>query len=169
MEIYYVLIALLVVCMILGLNGIHLVPEYLRIVIFRLGRPLNGFRGPGLVFTIPVIDHAVKVDMQEQTREVPDQVAVTKDSIPVNFSIRWKFKVVGPVEYLFATGNFEIAAVDVAVTALRKAIGEVDEKDLSAKRAYFDTLLLIRLDEVDGNWGIKVTNVEVVQLQGQSQ
>ena len=87
--------AVLVVAFIFLVNAIRIVPEYQRLVVFRLGRSI-GSKGPGIVFLIPVIDRAVKVDLREQVREVPHQTSITKDNAPISIDFLWYHKVLGP-------------------------------------------------------------------------
>jgi len=85
---------LLFVAFILAANSIRVVPEYQRLVVFRLGRVLPQPKGPGIVFLVPIIDRAVKQDLREQIREVPHQVSITKDNAPISIDFLWYFKVI---------------------------------------------------------------------------
>ena len=87
-------------------NSIRVVPEYQRLVVFRLGRCI-GEKGPGLVLLIPVIDRAVKVDLREQVREIPHQTSITKDNAPISIDFLWYYKVLDPTESVLQVGNFE--------------------------------------------------------------
>src|SRR5512144_3307574 len=89
--------------------AIRVVPEYQRLVVFRLGRCI-GAKGPGIVLLIPVVDRAVKVDLREQVREVPHQVSITKDNAPISIDFLWYFKVIEPTASVGAVGNFEMSA-----------------------------------------------------------
>src|SRR5574340_716521 len=99
-------------------NAIKIVPEYQRLVVFRLGRCI-GTRGPGLILLIPVIDRAVKADLREQVREIPHQVSITKDNAPISIDFLWYYKVLDPAESVLQVGNFESAAAGIAATTLR--------------------------------------------------
>ena len=90
-------------------SAIRIVPEYQRLVVFRLGRCV-GSRGPGIVFLIPVVDRAVKVDLREQVREIPHQTSITKDNAPISIDFLWYYKVLDPTESVLQVGNFEAAA-----------------------------------------------------------
>jgi len=153
----------LVVGFIFVANAIRIVPEYQRLVVFRLGRCV-GARGPGIVFLIPVIDRAVKVDLREQVREVPHQTSITKDNAPISIDFLWYHKVLDPAESVLQVGNFEVAAAGIAATTLRAVIGGIPLDDVLSEREHINNMLRTRLDEVTERWGVKVTNVEIREI-----
>jgi regulator of protease activity HflC (stomatin/prohibitin superfamily) len=144
-------------------NAIRIVPEYQRLVVFRLGRCI-GARGPGIVFLIPVIDRGVKVDLREQVREVPHQTSITKDNAPISIDFLWYYKVLDPAESVLQVGNFESAAAGIAATTLRAVIGGIPLDDVLSEREHINNMLRTRLDEVTERWGVKVTNVEIREI-----
>ena len=144
-------------------NAIKIVPEYQRLVVFRLGRCV-GTRGPGLILLIPVIDRAVRADLREQVREIPHQVSITKDNAPISIDFLWYYKVLDPSESVLQVGNFEMAAQGMATTTLRAVIGGIPLDDVLSQREHINTLLRTRLDEVTERWGVKVTNVEIREI-----
>jgi regulator of protease activity HflC (stomatin/prohibitin superfamily) len=144
-------------------NAIRIVPEYQRLVVFRLGRSV-GAKGPGIVLLIPVIDRAVKVDLREQVREIPHQTAITKDNAGISVDFIWYYKVLDPTESVLAVGNFEVAAQGMATTTLRAVIGGIPLDDVLSEREHINTMLRTRLDEVTERWGVKVTNVEIREI-----
>jgi regulator of protease activity HflC (stomatin/prohibitin superfamily) len=144
-------------------NAIRIVPEYQRLVVFRLGRCV-GTRGPGLILLIPVIDRAVKVDLREQVREIPHQTSITKDNAPISIDFLWYYKVLDPAESVLQVGNFEVAAQGMATTTLRAVIGGIPLDDVLSEREHINTMLRTRLDEVTERWGVKVTNVEIREI-----
>ena len=144
-------------------NAIRIVPEYQRLVVFRLGRCV-GTRGPGLILLIPVIDRAVKADLREQVREIPHQVSITKDNAPISIDFLWYYKVLDPAESVLQVVNFEVAAQGMATTTLRAVIGGIPLDDVLSQREHINTLLRTRLDEVTERWGVKVTNVEIREI-----
>ena len=144
-------------------NAIRIVPEYQRLVVFRLGRCV-GARGPGIVFLIPVIDRAVKVDLREQVREIPHQTSITKDNAPISVDFLWYYKVLDPTESILQVGNFESAAQGMATTTLRAVIGGIPLDDVLSEREHINNMLRTRLDEVTERWGVKVTNVEIREI-----
>jgi regulator of protease activity HflC (stomatin/prohibitin superfamily) len=144
-------------------NAIRIVPEYQRLVVFRLGRCI-GQKGPGLVLLIPVIDRAVRVDLREQVREIPHQTSITKDNAPISIDFLWYYKVLDPAESVLQVGNFEVAAQGMATTTLRAVIGGIPLDDVLSEREHINTMLRTRLDEVTERWGVKVTNVEIREI-----
>jgi len=144
-------------------NAIRIVPEYQRLVVFRLGRCV-GTKGPGIVILIPVIDRAVKVDLREQIREVPHQVSITKDNAPISIDFLWYYKVVDPAQSVLQVGNFELSAAGIAATTLRAVIGGIPLDDVLSEREHINNMLRTRLDEVTERWGVKVTNVEIREI-----
>ncbi|RCK73684.1 MAG: putative stomatin/prohibitin-family membrane protease subunit YbbK [Anaerolineae bacterium] len=158
------LIGVVVVLAVLFLaSAIRIVPEYQRLVVFRLGRCI-GSRGPGIVLLIPVIDRAVRVDLREQVREIPHQTAITKDNAPISIDFLWYFKVLDPTESVLQVGNFEAAAQGMATTTLRAVIGGIVLDDVLSEREHINNMLRTRLDEVTERWGVKVTNVEIREI-----
>src|SRR5574342_350620 len=155
--------AVLVVGFIFLVNAIRIVPEYQRLVVFRLGRSI-GSKGPGIVFLIPVIDRAVKVDLREQVREVPHQTSITKDNAPISIDFLWYHKVLDPAESGLQVGNFEVAAAGIAATTLRAVIGGIPLDDVLSEREHINNMIRTRLDEVTECWGVKVTNVEIREI-----
>ncbi len=155
--------AILVLGFIFLANAIRIVPEYQRLVVFRLGRSI-GARGPGLIILIPVIDRAVRVDLREQVREIPHQTAITKDNAGISVDFIWYYKVLDPAESVLQVGNFEVAAQGMATTTLRAVIGGIPLDDVLSEREHINTMLRTRLDEVTERWGVKVTNVEIREI-----
>lgn len=155
--------AIVVVGFIILVNAIRVVPEYQRLVVFRLGRSV-GTKGPGVVLLFPVIDRAVKVDLREQVREIPHQTSITKDNAPISIDFLWYYKVLDPAESVLQVGNFEVAAQGMATTTLRAVIGGIPLDDVLSEREHINTMLRTRLDEVTERWGVKVTNVEIREI-----
>jgi regulator of protease activity HflC (stomatin/prohibitin superfamily) len=158
------IIAVVLVVIIFLANAIRIVPEYQRLVVFRLGRVLEKSKGPGLVILIPIVDRAVRVDLREQVREVPHQTAITNDNAPISIDFLWYYKVLEPAESVLQVGNFELAAAGIATTTLRAVIGGIPLDDVLSQREHINTMLRTRLDEVTERWGVKVTNVEIREI-----
>ncbi|MFH1524448.1 MAG: SPFH domain-containing protein [Chloroflexota bacterium] len=157
-------VAFVVVVLVVFLaNAIRIVSEYQRLVVFRLGRCV-GTKGPGLIFLIPIIDRAVKVDLREQVREVPHQTAITKDNAGIAIDFIWYFKVLDPSQSVLQVANFELSAAGIATTTLRAVIGGISLDDALSERERINTMLRTRLDEVTERWGVKVTNVEIREI-----
>jgi regulator of protease activity HflC (stomatin/prohibitin superfamily) len=144
-------------------SAIKIVPEYQRLVVFRLGRCI-GEKGPGIVLLIPFIDRAVRVDLREQVREIPHQTSITKDNAPISIDFLWYYKLVSPTESVLQVGNFELAAQGLATTTLRSVIGGIPLDGVLSEREHINTMLRTRLDEVTERWGVKVTNVEIREI-----
>jgi len=155
--------AILVVGAIFLAQAIRIVPEYQRLVVFRLGRCV-GQKGPGLIFLIPVIDRAVRVDLREQVREIPHQTAITKDNASISVDFIWYYKILDAVESVLQVQNFEAAAQGMATTTLRAVIGGIPLDDALSEREHINSMLRTRLDEVTERWGVKVTNVEIREI-----
>ena len=155
--------AAIVFFVILLASAIKIVPEYRRLVVFRLGRCI-GSKGPGIVFLIPIIDRGVYVDLREQVREIPHQTSITKDNAAISVDFIWYYKVLDPTESVLQVGNFEAAAQGMATTTLRAVIGGIPLDDVLSERETINNMLRTRLDEVTERWGVKVTNVEIREI-----
>ena len=156
------LFAFIIVAVVAG-NAIRIMPEYQRLVVFRLGRAI-GIKGPGIVFLIPFIDSAVKIDLREQVREVPHQTSITKDNAPISIDFLWYYKVVDPAASVIQVGNFEVAAQGIATTTLRSVIGGIALDEVLSQREHINQTLRVKLDEITERWGVKVTNVEIREI-----
>lgn len=143
--------------------AIKIIPEYQRLVVFRLGRCI-GAKGPGVIFLIPFIDRGVRVDLREQVREIPHQTSITEDNAAISVDFIWYYRVLDPTESVLQVGDFEAAAQGMATTTLRAVIGGISLDDVLSKREHINNLLRTRLDEVTERWGVKVTNVEIREI-----
>ncbi len=154
-----------VVLVVLGIlaSAIRIVPEYERLVVFRLGRSI-GARGPGLIILIPFIDRGIRVDLREQVREIPHQTSITKDNAAISVDFIWYYKILDATSSVLQVGNFESAAQGMATTTLRAVIGGIPLDDALSEREHINNLLRVRLDEVTERWGVKVTNVEIREI-----
>jgi regulator of protease activity HflC (stomatin/prohibitin superfamily) len=146
----------------MGLS-IRIVREYQRIVLFRLGRAI-GLRGPGLVLINPVTDRTSWVDLRERFLEIPHQTAITKDNASISIDFIIFYKVVDPSMSVLQVQNFAAAAQNVAATTLRSVVGDMPLDDVLSKREEMNASLRVRLDEVTERWGVKVTAVEVREV-----
>ena len=154
---------LVVVFIFLLASTVRIVPEFQRLVVFRLGRCV-GTKGPGIVLLIPVVDQARMVDLREQIREVPHQTSITKDNAPISIDFLWYYKVLDPAQSVLQVGNFELSAAGIAATTLRAVIGGIPLDDVLSEREHINNMLRTRLDEVTERWGVKVTNVEIREI-----
>lgn len=144
-------------------TAVRIVREYQRIVLFRLGRAI-GTRGPGLVFINPATDRTNWVDLREQFLEIPHQTAITKDNASISIDFIIFYKVVEPETSVLRVQSFAKAALNVAATTLRSVVGDMALDDVLSKREDMNAALRVRLDEVTERWGVKVTTVEVREV-----
>ena len=144
-------------------TSVKIVREYQRIVLFRLGRAI-GLRGPGLVLINPVTDRTSWVDLREQFLEIPHQTAITEDNASISIDFIIFYKVVDPSMSVLQVQNFAAAAQNVAATTLRSVVGDMPLDDVLSKREDMNASLRVRLDEVTERWGVKVTTVEVREV-----
>ena len=150
--------------LVLASSAIKVVQEYERGVIFRLGR-LVGAKGPGLFFIIPFIDRMVKVDLRVVTLDIPAQEAITKDNVTVKVNAVAYFRVVNPADAIVKVEDFRRATWQIAQTSLRSVLGQSDLDDLLAHRDEINTRLQQIIDEQTEPWGIKVSIVEVKDVE----
>jgi regulator of protease activity HflC (stomatin/prohibitin superfamily) len=155
--------AVIILGIILVASAIRIVPEYERLVVFRLGRCV-GAKGPGVVLLIPFVDKGRKADLREQIREIPHQTAITSDNAGISIDFIWYYKILDPVESVLQVGNFEAAAEGMATTTLRAVIGGIVLDEVLVEREHINNMLRARLDEVTERWGVKVTNVEIREI-----
>jgi regulator of protease activity HflC (stomatin/prohibitin superfamily) len=156
--------ALVVLSVLVALGfSVKIVREYQRVVLFRLGRSL-GLRGPGLVFINPVTDRTMMVDLRERFLEIPAQTAITQDNASISIDFIIFYKVVDPAMSVLQVQNFAAAAQNVAATTLRSVVGDMMLDDVLSKREEMNASLRVRLDDVTERWGVKVTTVEVREV-----
>ena len=143
--------------------SVKIVREYQRIVLLRLGRA-TGTRGPGLVLINPLTDRTLWVDLRERFLEIPQQTAITQDNASISIDFIIFYKVVDPAMSVLQVQNFAAAAQNVAATTLRSVVGDMALDDVLSKREEMNASLRIRLDDVTERWGVKVTTVEVREV-----
>ena len=153
---------IVVVVMIVG-SAVRILPEYERGVLFRLGR-LSGVRGPGLFFIIPGIDRLVRVSLRTVAFDVPPQDVITLDNITVKVSAVIYFRVMAPEKAICEVENYLYATSQLSQTTLRSVLGQVELDDLLSKRDKINLELQEILDRHTGPWGVKVSNVEVKNI-----
>ena len=155
--------ATILIAVALLISAVRVIPEYQRLVVFRLGRSL-GAKGPGVVLLIPIVDRGVKVDLREQVRDIPHQTSITKDNASISVDFIWYYRVLDATESVLQVGDFEAAAQGMATTTLRAVIGGIMLDDALSEREHINNMLRSRLDEVTERWGVKVTNVEIREI-----
>ena len=144
--------------------SMKIVQEYERGVIFRLGRVI-GAKGPGMFFIIPIVDRMVKVDLRVVTLDVPTQEAITKDNVTIRLNAVAYFRVLDPVAAVVNVENYLLATSQIAQTTLRNVIGQVELDELLAEREKINNRLQQIIDEATEPWGIKVSIVEVKDVE----
>ena len=161
-SIFYVVPAILLVVLFLAF-AIKILREYERGVIFRLGR-LIGAKGPGLILLIPVVDKMVKMSLRTLAVEVPPQDVITRDNVSLKVSAVIFFRVIEPRQAVVQVQDFLFATAQIAQTTLRSILGQAELDDLLASRDKINQQLQRIIDEHTGPWGVKVTTVEVKQV-----
>jgi regulator of protease activity HflC (stomatin/prohibitin superfamily) len=144
--------------------AVKIVQEYERGVIFRLGR-LQGPKGPGIFFIIPLVDRMVKVDLRVVTLDIPTQEAITRDNVTVRVNAVAYFRVVDPSDAIVQVEDFERATWQIAQTSLRSVLGQSDLDELLIHRDEINQKLQEIIDEQTEPWGVKVSIVEVKDVE----
>ena len=161
-----IIVAALAFVLILFLvSAIKVAREYERGIIFRLGRLLPEPKGPGLFILIPVVDRMVKVDLRTITLNIPPQEVITKDNVPVRVNAVAYFRIVEPKAAIVQVENFMVATSQIAQTTLRSVLGQHQLDELLAEREKINSILQGIIDEATSPWGIKVSIVEVKDVE----
>lgn len=157
------LVGLLLVLMLLG-AAVKVVPEYQRAVLFRLGRLVGG-KGPGLILVIPVVDRVLRVDLRVVTLDVPVQEVITRDNVPIKVNAVVYFRVMDPSRSVVEVENYIMATSQLSQTTLRSVIGRSELDEVLSARDKINLELQQIIDERTDPWGIKVSAVEVKELE----
>jgi len=142
-------------------SAIKVLNEYERGVIFRLGRVLGAPKGPGLIILIPIIDRMVKVGLRTVVLDVPSQDMITRDNVSIKVNAVVYFRVIDPMKAIIDVENFLYATSQLSQTTLRSVLGQAELDDLLSHREKINERLQEILDTHTEPWGIKVSNVEV--------
>jgi regulator of protease activity HflC (stomatin/prohibitin superfamily) len=164
MEMISLPLIVAIILLLLLFNGIHILKEYERAVIFRLGRvgkAIIGENGPGLILIMPGIDRLVKVSLRTVAMDVPPQDIITRDNVTVKVSAVIYFRVVDPEKAILQVENYLFATSQISQTTLRSVLGQNLLDDLLSKRDEINTGLQRIIDQQTEPWGVKVANVEV--------
>jgi regulator of protease activity HflC (stomatin/prohibitin superfamily) len=148
----------------LATSAIKIIAEYERGVIFRLGRLVGG-KGPGLFFIIPMVDRMVKVDLRVVTLDIPAQEAITRDNVTLKVNAVAYYRIVDPAKAIVAVEDFRRATFQIAQTSLRSVLGQSDLDELLIHRDVINQKLQKIVDEQTEPWGIKVSIVEVKDVE----
>ncbi len=146
-------------------QAIKVAREYERGVVFRLGRLLPQPKGPGLFVLIPVVDRMVRVDLRTITLTIPPQEVITKDNVPVRVNAVAYFRIVEPKDAIVQVENFMVATSQIAQTTLRSVLGQHQLDELLSEREKINSILQGIIDESTAPWGIKVSIVEVKDVE----
>jgi regulator of protease activity HflC (stomatin/prohibitin superfamily) len=159
-------VAVLLLLIVLFLfSAIKVAREYERGIVFRLGRLLPNPKGPGLFLLIPVVDRMVKVDLRTITLTIPPQEVITKDNVPVRVNAVAYFRIVDPKAAIVQIENFMVATSQIAQTTLRSVLGQHVLDELLSEREKINGILQGIIDESTAPWGIKVSIVEVKDVE----
>ena len=156
----YAVLTLLFLGILLLTSAVKVLREYERAVIFRLGRSI-GQKGPGLIILIPIIDKMVKIPLRTVTMDVPPQDVITRDNVSVKVNAVIYFRVLEPTKAVLQVENYLYATSQIAQTTLRSTLGESELDDLLSKREKINQELQMVIDRHTEPWGIKVSTVEV--------
>jgi regulator of protease activity HflC (stomatin/prohibitin superfamily) len=159
------LAAVVVVIVFLISASIRVAREYERGVIFRLGRLRSPPKGPGLFLLIPIIDKMVRVDLRTVTLTIPPQEVITRDNVPVRVNAVAYFRIIDPEKAIVQVENFMVATSQIAQTTLRSVLGQHVLDELLAERDKINEILQRIIDEATSPWGIKVSIVEVKDVE----
>ena len=154
----------IIIVLILLLSAVKILREYERGVIFRFGR-LSGTKGPGIFLIIPFVDKMIKVDLRTVTMDVPPQDIITRDNVPVKVNAVVYFRVMDPAKSVIKIERYMVATSQIAQTTLRSILGQAELDDLLARREKINQELQKVIDEQTDPWGIKVSIVEIKDVE----
>src|SRR5207248_2759801 len=160
-----IVVVLLFLVVLFLISAIKVAREYERGIVFRLGRLLPEPKGPGLFILIPVVDRMVKVDLRTITLNIPPQEVITKDNVPVRVNAVAYFRIVEPKNAIVQVENFMVATSQIAQTTLRSVLGQHLLDELLSERDKINAILQEIIDESTSPWGIKVSIVEVKDVE----
>ncbi len=166
MSAAFIAIAAVAVVIVLLLSAsVRVAREYERGVIFRLGRLRSPPKGPGLFLLIPIIDKMVRVDLRTVTLNIPPQEVITRDNVPVRVNAVAYFRIIDPEKAIVQVENFMVATSQISQTTLRSVLGQHVLDELLAERDKINEILQRIIDEATSPWGIKVSIVEVKDVE----
>ncbi len=165
MTVVIAIVVLLIIFVALALaSGVRILREYERGVIFRLGR-LIAQKGPGLIFLIPIVDRMVRIDLRTVTLTVPPQEVITKDNVTVRVTAVAYFRVIDPNKAVTEVENFLLATSQIGQSTLRSVLGKAELDSLLSERERLNVELQQIIDEQTEPWGVKVSTVEVKDVE----
>ena len=158
------IIAVILLVVYLLFSFIRVIPDYKRLVILQLGR-YKGTRGPGVVLVVPILEQAFSVDLREKFLDIPSQTAITRDNASIAIDFLVYYRIVEPMLAVLKVENVEQASVNIATTTLRAVIGDIELDEVLSKREAINDKLRLKLDESTERWGMKITSVEIREIQ----
>ena len=146
--------------------ALNIVNQYQRLIVLRWGRYV-GTRSPGVRWTWPFMEQTRRVDLREQVIDVPRQTSITRDNAPIDIDFLLYFRVIEEEaqKTVLEVQNFTLAALGMATTALRSVIGDLTLDDVLSKRETINSTLRVKLDDITARWGVKVTAVEIKEIE----
>jgi regulator of protease activity HflC (stomatin/prohibitin superfamily) len=160
-----VVVLIVVLALLFLIAAVKVAREYERGIIFRLGRLLPEPKGPGLFLLIPIVDRMVKVDLRTITLNIPPQEVITKDNVPARVNAVAYFRIIDPKAAIVQIENFMVATSQIAQTTLRSVLGQHLLDELLSERDKINAILQEIIDEATAPWGIKVSIVEVKDVE----
>jgi len=146
------------------ISAIRIIQDYERIVVLRLGTFQNT-RGPGFTYVIPFLEKSIKVDLREKFLDIPAQTAITKDNASILIDFLVYYRITEPMLSVLKVEDVERASANIATTTLRAVIGDIDLDGVLSKREQINDILRVKLDEATERWGLKVTAVEIREIE----
>jgi regulator of protease activity HflC (stomatin/prohibitin superfamily) len=160
-----ILIVVALVILFILASAVRIVNEYERGVVFRLGRVQGGARGPGLILLFPVVERMVKIDLRTVSMNVPPQEVITRDNVPARVDAVIYFRVMDPNKSVIEVENYVLATSQISQTTLRSVLGQKDLDDLLTNREAINEELQTIIDQQTDPWGVKVSAVEVKDVE----
>jgi regulator of protease activity HflC (stomatin/prohibitin superfamily) len=160
-----ILVVVLFLLVLFAVSALKVAREYERGIVFRLGRLFPNPKGPGLFLLIPIVDRMVRVDLRTITLQIPPQEVITKDNVPVRVNAVAYFRIVDPKAAIVQVENYMVATSQIAQTTLRSVLGQHVLDELLSEREKINAILQEIIDTATGPWGIKVSIVEVKDVE----
>lgn len=160
----YIIIGAVVVFFMLLFSTVRIIDEFKRLVVLRLGK-YQGTRGPGIVIVLPFLESATVVDLREKLIDIPAQTAITKDNASILIDFLVYFRITEPMLSVLKVDDVINASKNIATTTLRAVIGDIELDGVLSKREQINDILRVKLDEATERWGLKVTAVEIREIE----
>jgi regulator of protease activity HflC (stomatin/prohibitin superfamily) len=159
-----ILVGLALMVLYIFTRVIRIIPQTERLVVLFLGQ-YAGTRGPGIRIVLPLLEKAYTVDVRERFLDIPSQTAITQDNAPIAIDFLVYYRIVDPKRAILEIDHVVNATVNMATTTLRAVIGDISLDDVLSKREQINDTLRVKLDEITERWGVKVTSVEIREIE----